>query len=41
MLREAFRCEPDDLAVLLVREDDEWADDEDEDEDDAWPLAGG
>ena len=36
-LREAFRCEPHDLGVLLVREDDEGADDED----DAWPLAGG
>ena len=39
VLREAFRCEPDDLGVLLVREADEWADDEDED--DAWPLPGG
>ena len=38
-LREAFRCEPPDLGVLLVREDDEGADDEDED--DAWPLPGG
>ena len=37
VLREAFRCEPDDLGVLLVREEEEWA----EDEDDAWPLPGG
>ena len=39
VLREAFRCQPDELGVLLVRQDDEWADDEDED--DAWPLPGG
>jgi hypothetical protein len=38
VLREAFRCEPDDLGVLLVREAEEGADDEDED--DAWPLPG-
>ena len=36
VLREAFRCEPDDLEVLLVREAEEWADDEDQ----AWPLPG-
>lgn len=38
VLQEVFRCEPGDLAVLLVREDDEWEADEDVD---AWPLSGG
>jgi len=37
VLREVFRCEPGDLEVLLVREVDEWEDEED----DAWPLPGG
>jgi hypothetical protein len=37
VLRDVFRCEPADLAVLLVREDDAW---EEEDEDDVWPLPG-
>ena len=36
VLREAFRYEPDDLEVLLVREAEEWAGDEDQ----AWPLPG-
>lgn len=38
VLREVFCCEPGDLAVQLVREDDDGEDDED---DDTWPLPGG
>ncbi len=37
VLREVFRCEPADLGVLLVREDDDWADEDDE----VWSLPGG
>lgn len=36
VLRDVFPCEPADLHVLLVQEDDEWEDEED----DAWPLHG-
>lgn len=36
VLRDVFRCEPDQLGVLLVQDDDEWA----EEEDDIWPLPG-
>ena len=39
VLREVFRCEPRDLDVLLVREDDEW--ELEEGEDDTWPLSAG
>ncbi len=35
--REVFRCEPGELGVLLVREDDEWGDEDD----DVWPPPGG
>jgi hypothetical protein len=42
VLREVFPCEPGDLAVLLVREDDGWEDDSwGDEEEDAWPLPGG
>lgn len=34
VLREVFRCEPGGLAVLLVREEEQW-------DDDVWPLSGG
>jgi hypothetical protein len=34
--RDVFRCEPADVHVLLVQEDDEWEDEED----DGWPLHG-
>jgi predicted NUDIX family NTP pyrophosphohydrolase len=37
VLREVFRCQPGDLGVLLVQEDDAWGDEDD----DAWPLPGG
>ncbi len=37
VLREVFHCEPGDLGVLLVREDDDWGDEDDE----VWSLPGG
>jgi hypothetical protein len=37
VLRDVFRCQPGDLGVLLVQEDDAWGDEDD----DAWPLPGG
>lgn len=37
VLRDVFRCEPGDLEVLHVEEEDGWEDEEDE----AWPVAGG
>lgn len=37
VLREVFRCEPEDLGVLLAHEDESWGDEE---EDDVWPLPG-
>lgn len=37
VLRDVFQCEPGDLGVLLVQEDDPWEDEED----DVWPLPGG
>lgn len=36
VLRDVFRCQPGHLGVLLVREDDDWGDD-----DEVWPLPGG
>ena len=36
VLREVFRCEPGELSVLLVREQEQWGDEAD----DAWPLSG-
>lgn len=36
VLRDVFRCEPGDLAVVLVREDDGWGED-----DEVLPLPGG
>lgn len=38
VLRDVFRCQPGDLGVLLVREDDDWGDDGEEE---VWPLPGG
>ncbi|CAN5289128.1 hypothetical protein BH24ACT10_BH24ACT10_10390 [soil metagenome] len=38
VLRDVFRCHPGDLGVLLVRGDDDWGDD---DEEEVWPLPGG
>ena len=35
VLREVFRCEPSELTVLLVCEQEQWGDD------DVWPLPGG
>lgn len=35
VLREVFRCQPSDIGVLLVREDDDWGDEDDE----VWPLS--
>lgn len=37
VLREVFRCEPDQLGILLVEEDDGW----DHEQDDVWPVLGG
>ena len=37
VLREVFRCEPSEISVLLVREEEQW----DDEADDAWPLSGG
>ena len=37
VLREVFRCEPGELSVRLVREQEQWGDEAD----DAWPLSGG
>ncbi len=37
VLRDAFRCEPGDVAVLLAREEDEW----EEEDDDLWSLPAG
>lgn len=37
VLRDVFRCQPSDLGVLLVQEDDAWGDEDD----DVWPLPGG
>lgn len=38
VLRDAFRCEPGEVAVLLAREEDEWEEDQD---DDLWSLPSG
>ncbi len=37
VVREVFQCEPGELAVLLVREEEQWGDEDD----DAWPRSGG